>query len=136
MAERGLGRLRQTRCMYNLISRINMASPVGFSRGIVEAVLREYYSNLVQDLQVEKIVNLLFSKNLVNFELKEELVPKSGQSRSARNGMLLDHMIRSWTWESLETFCGILLESSKSESVPRHEEWATKLKIKLVSAGA
>ena len=97
---------------------------------VVEEIVQEFYSDMKRDLNIADIVDLMFEKHFIDHQFKRYLERERQQHGPTKaNQVLLDYLIEKGTLETLERFCDILEESSKR--LPRHKEWADKLRQQL-----
>ena len=95
----------------------------------VEEILREFYIDVKKELNIKAIADILYTKEFIGLDLKQEIERETTQSAS--NQLFLDHLIKNHTLETLSEFCHILEETAKSQRLPHHKKWSNKLKLKL-----
>ena len=110
-----------------------MASQMGPPTISVEEIVREFFSDMKKELNTKRISDVLFAKGLIDFDLKKNIDREANQVDA--NELLLSHLIRNGTLETLRRFCEVLEETAKSHSLPHHKAWSNKLKQKLTKVG-
>ena len=96
----------------------------------VEEIVQEFFSDMKRELNIKNIAGVLYTKKLIDHSLKQSINRAAIVSEDA-NELLLDHLIRNGTLETLSSFCDVLEETSKSNSLSHHRDWSNKLKQKL-----
>ena len=96
----------------------------------VEEIVREFFSDMKKELNTKRIADVLYAKGLIDYNLKKKIDREANQDVDA-NELLLDHLIRNGTLETLRRFCEVLEETANSHSLPHHRAWSNKLKQKL-----
>ena len=109
---------------------VRMASQTGPPTISVEEVVREFFIDMKKELNTKRIADVLYSKGLIDYNLKKSIDREANQDVDA-NELLLDHLIRNGTLETLRRFCEVLEETANSHPLPHHREWSNKLKQKL-----
>ena len=107
-----------------------MAAETGPPTISVKEVFREFFSDMKKELNIKSIADILYAKGLIYYDLKRNIDREANQDVDA-NELLLDHLIRNGTLETLRRFCEVLEETSESHSLPHHRAWSNKLKQKL-----
>ena len=107
-----------------------MASQTGPPTISVEEVVREFFIDMKKELNAKLIADVLYTKGLIDYNLKKSIGREANQDVDA-NELLLDHLIRNGTLETLRRFCEVLEETAESHSLPHHIAWSNKLKGKL-----
>ena len=106
-----------------------MAAKTGPPTIGVEEVMREFFIDMKKELNTKRISDALYAKGLIDFDLKKNIDREANQVDA--NELLLEHLIRNGTLETLRKFCEILEETAQSHLLPHHRAWSNKLKQKL-----
>ena len=106
-----------------------MAAGMGPPTISVEEVMREFFIDMKKELNTKRISDVLYTKGLIDFDLKINIDREANQVDA--NQLLLEHLIRNGTLETLRRFCEVLEETSQSHLLPHHKAWSNKLKQKL-----
>ena len=106
-----------------------MAAETGPPTISVEEVMREFFIDMKKELNIKRIADVLYAKGLIDFDLKKNIDREASQVDA--NELLLEHLIRNGTLETLRRFCEVLEETSQSHLLPHHKAWSNKLKQKL-----
>ena len=106
-----------------------MASQTGPPTISVEEVVRDFFIDMKKELNTKRTADVLYAKGLIDYNLKKSIDREANQDDA--NELLLDHLIRNGTLETLRRFCEVLEETAQSHLLPHHREWSNKLKRKL-----
>ena len=109
---------------------VKMASETGPPTISVEEVVREFFIDMKKELNTKHIADVLYAKGLIDYNLKKNIDREANQDVDT-NELLLGHLIKNGTLETLRRFCDVLEETAKSHSLPHHRAWSSKLKQKL-----
>ena len=101
------------------------------SNTTVEEIIREFYVDIKKELNIKAIVDVLYARRIVDFDLMRDIEREA--TSSIGNQLFLDHLIRNGTLETLTRFCHALEETARSEILPHHRYWSEKLKRKLTT---
>lgn len=101
-----------------------------------QAFIQKYYDNLCELLDVAAIAAKLFSKKIIDFVRKQEILSK--RSTQEANSTFADYLYRHANKDTLETFLQIL---EKDQQYPKHKDlgatmrkdWAEFLRTAEVS---
>ena len=108
---------------------VKMAAEGGPLTISVEEIVREFFIDMKKELNTKRIADVLYAKGLIDYDLKKKIDVEANQVDA--NELLLDHLIRNGTLETLRRFCEVLEETANSQSLPHHRVWSNKLKQKL-----
>ena len=97
----------------------------------VEEIIREFYVDVKKELNIKAIVDVLYAKRIVYFDLMRDIEREA--TSNIGNQLFLDHLIKNGTLETLTRFCDVLEETAESELLPHHKYWSEKLKRKLTT---
>ena len=95
----------------------------------VEEVMREFFIDMKKELNTKCVSDVLYVKRMIYFDLKKNIDREANQADA--NELLLEHLIRNGTLDTLRRFCEVLKETAESHSLPHHRAWSNKLKQKL-----
>ena len=78
----------------------------------VEEVMREFFIDMKKELNTKCVSDVLYVKRMIYFDLKKNIDREANQADA--NELLLEHLIRNGTLETLRRFCEVLKETAES----------------------